>query len=124
MTDMIDYYVCNIKGCDCLLERGHSTIKGLGALQFYSDGSRIAASYCGHCGRGNTSEDHDGCLGILTGGVMNACCGHGTTKEAYVQFWDGLTVDGQWERLWLGGQEAIDYIKTHSPKGLNIGAYA
>lgn len=39
---------------------------------------------CGHCGLYNTPEDHDGCLGELSY-VINACCGHGEIKEAYVQ---------------------------------------
>jgi len=49
---------------------------------------------CGNCGRTYTTEGHDGCLGTLQG-VMNACCGHGVSKEAYVQFWDGSCVRGQ-----------------------------
>lgn len=49
---------------------------------------------CGHCGLANTLEDHDGCLGTLPG-VMNACCGHGVTREAYVQFWDKECVRGE-----------------------------
>lgn len=40
---------------------------------------------CGHCGRSNTPEGHDGCLGTIEG-VMNACCGHGIDSAAYVQF--------------------------------------
>ncbi len=40
---------------------------------------------CGHCGLNNTSEGHDGCLGILPG-ITNACCGHGDVNEAYIQF--------------------------------------
>lgn len=26
--------------------------------------------------------------------VMNACCGHGLDRQAYVQFWDGGDVRG------------------------------
>ncbi|WP_106494916.1 hypothetical protein [Lentibacillus sp. Marseille-P4043] len=48
---------------------------------------------CGHCGLNNTPEGHDGCLGTLPG-VMNACCGHGQTNEAYVQFLDRHCVRG------------------------------
>src|SRR5690554_4854367 len=48
---------------------------------------------CGQCGRHDTPEGHDGCLGTLPG-VMNACCGHGRTREAYVQYPDGSTVRG------------------------------
>jgi len=43
---------------------------------------------CGHCGLTDTLEGHDGCLGTLMG-VVNACCGHGTPSEAYLQFPDG-----------------------------------
>lgn len=39
---------------------------------------------CGHCGKANTPEGHDACLGTLPG-VVNACCGHGDPKAAYVQ---------------------------------------
>lgn len=39
---------------------------------------------CGHCGKPNTPEGHDACLGTLAG-VANACCGHGDPKAAYVQ---------------------------------------
>ena len=55
---------------------------------------------CGHCGRGDTKEGHDGCLGTLPG-VMNACCGHGTADSAYIQF-DPQTV--------VRGDEAIKVI--------------
>lgn len=48
---------------------------------------------CGYCGEPNTPEGHDGCLGTLPG-VMNACCGHGNDKEAYVQFPDGTDIRG------------------------------
>lgn len=49
---------------------------------------------CGHCNREQTEEGHDGCLGTLPG-IMNACCGHGIKREAYVQFLDGATVRGE-----------------------------
>lgn len=48
---------------------------------------------CGHCGEMNTPEGHDSCLGTLPN-VMNACCGHGDAKEAYVQRWDKSVVSG------------------------------
>jgi len=48
---------------------------------------------CGHCGRGDTPEGHDGCLGTLPG-VMNACCGHGVESEAYIQFSPGVAIYG------------------------------
>lgn len=43
---------------------------------------------CGKCGKPNTPEGHDACLGTLPG-VMNACCGHGDKSAGYVQFIDG-----------------------------------
>ena len=49
---------------------------------------------CGYCGKNNTEEDHDGCLGVLPG-IMNACCGHGVDREAYVQFLDGFVINGE-----------------------------
>ena len=49
---------------------------------------------CGFCGKYNTPEGHDACLGTLPG-VMNACCGHGQTGDAYVQFSDGHAVYGE-----------------------------
>ncbi len=63
---------------------------------------------CGHCGLPNTPQGHDGCLGILPG-VMNACCGHGEIREAYVQFSNGTIIRKQAARdFWesLNGQEA------------------
>lgn len=50
---------------------------------------------CDHCGIKRTPEGHDGCLGTLDEiRVMNACCGHGEESMAYVQFWDGETIQG------------------------------
>ncbi len=46
---------------------------------------------CGHCGKSNTKEGHDACLGVLPK-VMNACCGHGVIKDAYIQYWDNSIV--------------------------------
>jgi len=49
---------------------------------------------CGKCGLAPTKEGHDGCLGTLPG-LMNACCGHGRTSAAYIQFWTGRCVRGR-----------------------------
>ena len=49
---------------------------------------------CGHCGKYNTLEGHDACLGELKG-IMNACCGHGVASEAYVQFLDVFSIHGE-----------------------------
>ena len=40
---------------------------------------------CGHCGKHNTKEGHDGCLGVIPD-AMNACCGHGEINDAYIQW--------------------------------------
>ena len=50
---------------------------------------------CGYCGMSNTEEGHDGCLGILPGPVMNACCGHGQEAHAYIQYLDGSDLRGK-----------------------------
>lgn len=57
---------------------------------------------CGHCGLLNTEEGHDGCLGTLDG-VRNACCGHGVTNDAYVQFNNCKLIQGE---------EASQYINS------------
>jgi hypothetical protein len=56
---------------------------------------------CGHCGEKGTPEGHDWCISKLLG-VKNACCGHGDTQYAYVQFND--------DRATLRHQEAIDFF--------------
>lgn len=48
---------------------------------------------CGHCGKSSTNEGHDGCLGTLSD-VMNACCGHGESNDAYIQYWDDRIIRG------------------------------
>lgn len=51
---------------------------------------------CAHCGKGPTPEGRDGCLGTLPESiVMNACCGHGEDRMAYVQHWSGECVRGR-----------------------------
>ncbi|HET8838063.1 MAG TPA: hypothetical protein VFM82_03625 [Flavobacteriaceae bacterium] len=65
-----------------------------------------AKEICDHCGIKRTPEGHDGCIGTLPN-VMNACCGHGEDRVAYVQFWDK-------ERL--GGKEAMEYINENKNK--------
>ena len=49
---------------------------------------------CGYCGLPDSSEGHDGCLQTIDG-VMNACCGHGSPDEAYIQYWDGSCIRGR-----------------------------
>ena len=67
----------------------------------YADGSRVEGARvaadpnraCGRCGRDSTSEGHDKCIEGLPG-VLNACCGHGTQNEAYVQLEGGVRFSG------------------------------
>lgn len=58
------------------------------------------ARACGYCGKPNTPEGHDGCLGTLPN-VMNACCGHGQRNEAYVQFWSGRCIRGKASLIYI-----------------------
>lgn len=48
---------------------------------------------CGYCNVMNTPEGHDGCFGRLPG-VRNACCGHGKSNHAYIQFTNGRIIRG------------------------------
>ena len=72
--------------------RGHD-IEKIDGVWCYSDNKAQTHTEwrirpCGHCNQHNTPEGHDGCLGTVPG-VMNACCGHGVTAEAYVMFDNG-----------------------------------
>ena len=84
--------------------RGHN-IEFVNDIWIYSD-NKIPVSEdknraCGHCGKSQAKEGHDGCIGTLEG-VMNACCGHGKTKEAYVQYPDKSVIRAE---------EAMNVIK-------------
>jgi len=78
--------------------RGHEIFEENGNWYFKETGFPVASNpenvVCGLCGLFNSNDGHDGCLGELPG-VMNACCGHGETNEAYVQWWDGSVDDGE-----------------------------
>lgn len=51
---------------------------------------------CDHCNKTPTKEGHDGCLGTLKDkDIMNACCGHGDTEVAYIQYWTKDRISGQ-----------------------------
>lgn len=91
--------------------RGYA-IKWDGERYLFSDTGRPTADTwqdrpCGYCGEHNTPEGHDACLGTVIG-VMNACCGHGQTNEAYVQFWDSLCIRGN------DGLSVLRHLKQHS----------
>jgi len=85
--------------------RGHQIFEASG-VWFYADNNIPVSNdkdrACGHCGKDNSSEGHDGCLGTIPGAI-NACCGHGDTPTAYVQFADGTD---------LRGQDALYYAKA------------
>jgi len=90
--------------------RGHE-MEYLNGVWVYSDTKEPTAHNergCGFCGKENTKEGHDGCLGALPG-LMNACCGHGNTKEAYVQF-DKYNI--------IQGEKAMQYISKHKSYNL------
>lgn len=78
--------------------RGHA-IEKLDGEWVYSDTKESTVKTyekrpCGHCDKMPTQEGHDACLGTLIG-VMNACCGHGQTNEAYAQLLDGHGIHGE-----------------------------
>ena len=66
---------------------------------------------CVNCGLNKTAEQHDGCVGTLEN-VKNACCGHGSEKEAYVQF-NHKDYDKEPNKIRISGKEAIEYIKVN-----------
>jgi len=76
--------------------RGHD-IEYDGSRWIYCDSGKPTAHNqrnCGYCGRADTVEGHDGCIGTLPG-VMNACCGHGTDEDAYIQYRNGPYIYGR-----------------------------
>lgn len=83
--------------------RGHLITETINGEWVYMDdwtSCKARRNTCGRCGKPDTPEGHDGCLGNLPG-VMNACCGHGVASDAYVQFWDGRI---------LRRREALEYF--------------
>ncbi len=63
---------------------------------------------CGHCGLPNRSDGHDACLGVIPG-AMNACCGHGNIKFAYIQYRaeDAPDTIGAWYCLCVPGRASV-----------------
>ena len=78
--------------------RGYEIHEINGKLVFCDTGKSTVETWkarpCGHCGKNNTPEGHDGCLETLPG-VINACCGHGETAASYLQFPDGSIIRGR-----------------------------
>lgn len=74
--------------------RGHAIFHDGSQWRYFDTGEPTAgnARPCGACGKSDTPEGHDGCLGTLPG-VMNACCGHGDESDAYVQ-WEQCIIRG------------------------------
>lgn len=72
--------------------RGYEIVEKDNAYYFKDTGEPTVETWkdrpCGHCGKHNTPEGHDACLGTLPG-VMNACCGHGGSNDPYVQMPNG-----------------------------------
>jgi hypothetical protein len=78
--------------------RGHEIHMGPDEEFVFSDtGASVPDTWesrpCGYCGRSNTPEGYDGCVGHLPG-VRNACCGHGQLKAAYIQYVGGRIIRG------------------------------
>lgn len=76
--------------------RGNEIEYSQGAYRYKDTLERVSDKTdrsCGYCGKENTKEGHDGCLGELPG-LMNACCGHGNSRESYIQFLDGECIIG------------------------------
>ena len=77
--------------------RGHDMACADDGLWRYTDTGQLVSAQprrdCGHCGYGNTSKGHDACIGTLPG-VLNACCGHGVDREAYVMLETGERMSG------------------------------
>lgn len=79
--------------------RGHKIETKNGKDWFYIDTKESVPEThtkrtCGHCEKHATVEGHDACLGTLKG-VVNACCGHGEPKEAYIMFCDKSDIRGE-----------------------------
>lgn len=75
--------------------RGHEIYENDGLWFYLDDNMPVSGTLreCGHCGKENTKEGYDACIGHLNG-VMNACCGHGMDSAAYVQFPSGKVIRG------------------------------
>ena len=83
--------------------RGHAIEQTSAGNYIYTDnGDSVAETWtqrpCGYCHRHNTPEGYDGCIGEVKDAI-NACCGHGNSEEAYVQYPDGKR---------YGGEEALN----------------
>ena len=81
-------------------------------MENYLDGT--GKKICLHCKKNRTKEGYDGCVGELKN-VMNACCGHGEIKMAYVQFnHKNYNIDPN--KIRLNGEKALNYINKNKMK--------
>jgi len=98
--------------------RGHEIYMRSGKTYYCDNDESTVGTWkdrpCGHCGMHNTAKDHDACIANLEGGVMNACCGHGERKRAYIQFKDGKRIDGEDVFNWLK-RSAKKILKKENP---------
>lgn len=89
--------------------RGHPIVYADGVWRYQDTGEPTTGTSrpCGHCGLPDTPEGHDARLDSLPG-VMNACCGHGETPEAYIQYPDGRRI---------AGVEAVrEFVRSRQPR--------
>lgn len=68
---------------------------------------------CGRCGLPLTDDGHDGCIPSLPG-VRNACCGHGETRLAYVQFDAGDDLAGEEAVAWMRANGGAPWVERKS----------
>ena len=91
--------------------RGHAISCTADGVWRYDDTGQIVSQCpyrdCGHCGEASTAEGHDACLGTLPG-VLNACCGHGVDREAYVVLADGVRLAGSIALEWMNDHRTRD----------------
>jgi len=69
--------------------RGHPVVF-IDPQLYYTDTielTRLQCRPCGVRGKFNSKQGHDACISSIPG-ILNACCGHGEEKSAYVQFSD------------------------------------
>jgi len=95
-----------------MLLRGHKiSLSKDGTYIFTDTGESTVLTWqgrgCGHCSLDDTPEGHDGCIGTLSGEIINACCGHGEVNAAYIQYENGTRISGI---------EALEVMKSQSEK--------
>lgn len=108
--DVQEAYRSHLKG-QCVLIGRARNILGSGADSQEKD---VLIGYeqsdeCRYCGLCRTQEGHDGCVGALEG-VREACCGHGQTSEAYIQF-DHSDYKSEPDKYRITGRDAVTYIQ-------------